>query len=253
MKSLVNTDYLKQAAELFQPIKQRSFELMNIEPGHKVLDVGCGNGADLAALRKYKRGVNAVGIDTDESMVIEANEQLTSDSNYATLMSIESLSYRNGLFDSVRAERVFMHLDNPAKALDEMIRVTKPGGRVVIVETDWASLSLAAVPQVTERFINTYRISEFLRNGMAGRYLYGMLKSRLDDVRVEITPLHTHELAVFDVMSLNQDIEAEIISKHPALKSDLRELRTNMEGLNREGAFFAGVNILTVSGTKKGE
>jgi SAM-dependent methyltransferase len=52
------------------------------------------------------------------------------------------LPFRADSFGGTRADRVFQHLADPAGALDEMIRVTAPGGRVVIVDPDQASLAL---------------------------------------------------------------------------------------------------------------
>lgn len=55
--------------------------------------------------------------------------------------SAEALPFDDNSLDSVRLERVFQHLLNPEKVWKEIKRVLKPKGALVIVETDWKSLS----------------------------------------------------------------------------------------------------------------
>ncbi|MFD8008041.1 methyltransferase domain-containing protein [Streptomyces mirabilis] len=45
----------------------------------------------------------------------------------------------DGHFDGVRCERVLQHVREPDAAIKELIRVTRPGGRVCVIDTDWSS------------------------------------------------------------------------------------------------------------------
>jgi ubiquinone/menaquinone biosynthesis C-methylase UbiE len=49
-KGYVDADYLDTTTRLMAPSKRRSYELMHLEPGHRVLDVGCGPGSDTLAI-----------------------------------------------------------------------------------------------------------------------------------------------------------------------------------------------------------
>jgi ubiquinone/menaquinone biosynthesis C-methylase UbiE len=50
--------------------------------------------------------------------------------------NVYQLDFAENSFDAARAERLFEHLDHPKLALVEMIRVTRPGGRIVVASPD---------------------------------------------------------------------------------------------------------------------
>jgi len=96
--------------------------------GH-VLDVACGTGDMVLELQR--RGCGVTGIDLSEEMVAIAKRKAP-----ATYMiaNAEHLPFENDSFDAVTCAfgvRNFMHLE---KGLDEMLRVLKPGGTMVILE-----------------------------------------------------------------------------------------------------------------------
>src|SRR5207302_1676005 len=80
------------------------------------------------------------------------------------------LPLANGAFDGCRAERLLMHLRDPAAALAELCRVARPGGRVVVAEVDSGSRVLDAPDRaVTRKILDHY--CDSLPNGWIGRQL----------------------------------------------------------------------------------
>jgi ubiquinone/menaquinone biosynthesis C-methylase UbiE len=69
-KGYVDADYLDATTRLMASSKRRSYELMHLEPGHRVLDVGCGPGSDTLAISDLVGPAGEVyGADYDAQMV----------------------------------------------------------------------------------------------------------------------------------------------------------------------------------------
>jgi ubiquinone/menaquinone biosynthesis C-methylase UbiE len=171
-----------------QAYKQKSFALLGLRPGDHVLDVGCGAGDDARALaRIVGPGGQVVGVDASVAMVEEARRR--SDGHGLPLEfhvgDAHGLAFAEGEFDGVRADRVFQHLDDPERALAELIRVTRRGGRIVVADSDWGTLALDGSDRETTRAVLD-EIAAAIRNPWMGRQLFGLFhRAGLAEVVVE--------------------------------------------------------------------
>jgi ubiquinone/menaquinone biosynthesis C-methylase UbiE len=102
--------------------------------GGKVLDIGCGPGVMAADL--LKRGCTVWGIDASEKMIdlAKAKMEKAEDSSGArfSVGDIENLEFPDAHFDAVICMGVLEYLLTDLKAIEEMARVVKPGGTVII-------------------------------------------------------------------------------------------------------------------------
>ena len=92
----------------------------------RILDVGCGTGANLLMLSKYG---DAEGVDVSEDALAFCRERGLEN---VKLGAAEALPYDDGTFDLVTALDVVEHLDDDLAGLREMRRVLRPGGRVLL-------------------------------------------------------------------------------------------------------------------------
>ncbi len=118
---------------------------LQLVPGQRLLDVGCGLGDAALALGEDLGGDgDVVGIDASAAMIAEARtraEGATCPTRFE-VGDARSLSEPDASFDVARSERTLQWLTDPGRAVGELARVVRPGGLVSLLDTDWSSLRL---------------------------------------------------------------------------------------------------------------
>jgi SAM-dependent methyltransferase len=111
-----------------RPTYEAAIRRAGIEPGHTVLDVGCGSGAFLRAAADH--GATPCGLDASPGLLEIARERVPeADLSHGDLMH---LPYVSDSFDAVTGFNSFFFADDMVAALREAGRVAKPGAPVVI-------------------------------------------------------------------------------------------------------------------------
>jgi SAM-dependent methyltransferase len=151
-------------------------DLLQLRTGNRVLDVGCGpalDAADLAA--RIGPAGELVGVDLSQTMITAARQRalaLATPTRFEVGSAYE-LPFEEASFDACRAERLFMHLDDAARALREMCRVTRPGGRVCVVDFDWHTMLIDHPDEPTTELI-LHSFAADMADGRIGRKLRRM-------------------------------------------------------------------------------
>ncbi|MGW0177785.1 methyltransferase domain-containing protein [Nocardia sp. NPDC003345] len=145
--------------------------------GERVLDVGSGTGSEVVdlAARVGPDGA-AVGVDPNPAMLAVARERAAAAGVRCRFVEgdVYRLPFDGETFDAVRCERVYQHLDDPDAATDEIARVLRPGGRVLLVDSDWQTAILhPGDTEVVARM--TAAMLESTPNARSGRRLRGRL------------------------------------------------------------------------------
>jgi len=97
--------------------------------GNDILDAGCGEGITLEKLVGQFSAARVVGIDTEpENLEICRKHQLPVQEG-----SVYALPFAEASFDTVLFSEVIEHLDEPERALGEIARVLRPGGRIIVI------------------------------------------------------------------------------------------------------------------------
>lgn len=133
----------QQEALAATPDKKRDrdmiLEKLALGPGEAVLDIGSGNGIFCREMLEAMGGKGrVVGLDNAETMIPMA-EALCPEGEFY-LGSATELPFETETFDAVTGAQVLCFIDDQSAAAKEMYRVLKPGGRLVLLDTDWRSL-----------------------------------------------------------------------------------------------------------------
>ena len=112
-------------------------------PGGRMLEVGVGTGISLP---QYQRSTRLVGIDISDAMLDKARgrkRDLKLDNvEDLSVMDAEAMAFEDNAFDVVVGQYVITSCPNPEAALDEFVRVVKPGGQIVITTRIGANIGL---------------------------------------------------------------------------------------------------------------
>lgn len=251
----VTAEYLRKAAEAGRALKALSYRHMAISPGDILLDAGCGPGVDtmpLAAITGPKGKV--IGIDSDAAMLAEA-EALTGKAPISAsiehrLGSALALPLDEDSVSASRAERLLQVLPPEAEetVLAELIRVTRPGGRIVLVDTDWGSASVDFPDGGLERCLMEFFALRMRPNGLAGRRLYRLCRELgLQGLSMDIVPMVQHRFAdtPFGDWLTSTAMSEGIIDSDQA-----RRWHEELSERDRTQRFNACVNMVIVSGEK---
>jgi ubiquinone/menaquinone biosynthesis C-methylase UbiE len=201
-----------------QAYKRRIIELLELAPGRRVLDVGCGTGDDVREIAKHVGADGkSVGIDNSQAMIGVARQRAA-----GSILPVEfhvaevgRLPFEAASFNGCVADRSLMHVPDPRQALVEMARVTKPGGRVVVYEVDFGGLIIDADDRMLGRkIINTW--CDGFRDGWLGRRI-PTLAADVGLVQIEVAPyplMLTPELATLMVgqSTVDRAVEQAIVT-----------------------------------------
>ena len=128
-------------------IAQRHRTLTALEPreGEHILDIGAGPGlliADMAAV--VGPSGHVTGLEISDSMLAVAHRRFASSAiaDRVTLLNGDAtaLPFPDASFDAATSTQVYEYVPGVDQALAELYRVLRPGGRALILDTDWASL-----------------------------------------------------------------------------------------------------------------
>ena len=255
-EAYVSADYLKKAADWLKQLKQMTYDRMQIEAGHHVLDVGCGPGMDTVPLadRVGPTG-RVVGVDTDPNMLKEADRFAESHHVEKIVFhqqgDAQNLAFEDAAFDSVRAERLFQVLPaavDPHSVLKEMIRVTKPGGWVVLADTDWATASVDYPDYHLERRLMQFFTSTVRPNGLAGRqFLQWMHIHHLQSIDMAIFPMAMTQI---NQTPFGNWLAEEAVAADIASDDEMREWINALTARSESGSLYVTANMVVVSGQK---
>ena len=126
-------DHFLLAGDHCSTAQTAAIELLNTMElrGGRILDVGCGRGA-LPNLISRSKGCSAFGVDISSKALYEAKKEAKSEFTAFIVCSADNLPFKETVFDVSTCLEVLEHVYQPLKVLDEVYRVLKDEGFLIV-------------------------------------------------------------------------------------------------------------------------
>jgi ubiquinone/menaquinone biosynthesis C-methylase UbiE len=197
-------DYLDKAAASAEgaAYKRDLLTALDLQPGHAVLDLGCGPGTDLARLaRAVTESGSILGVDLDPAMVEEANRRLAAWPNVRVKVGdAHDLPLVDNSIDRARLDRVLHQVDDPARVLAELRRVLRPGGVAAIAQPDYDTITVDPGDAGVTRAINDFVARRIVRHATIGRQVARL--AEMSGLRVRAVTTTAPQFRDFDTADM---------------------------------------------------
>lgn len=238
-----------QTAPDVQAVRSALLARLDLGPGRTILDLGCGTGdhtREVAAL--VAPGGTATGVDFSTAMIAEAARRQADSPVAATFEQgdAQQLRFATDTFDACRTERMLCHVPDCEAALREMVRVTRPGGRVGVLDVDLSGFMIDSSDRaITDTFVST--MGDSIQHPWMGRTLRRLMgEFGLVDVDVRPYVLECPYGAIEPMIDVHVALMLQAGTDAEAVAGWKREL----EYRNLAGSFFMGMTMFAAVGRK---
>lgn len=237
------------AAALAQP-RAASVAELRPTPGQTVLDAGCGTGIAAVELAHLLRpGGRVLAVDADPDMVAATAHRAAGGPVEASVGDILALDLPDDAVDAARVERVLLHL-TPSQAdaaVAELVRVTRPGGRVAALEPEMLQLSVDA-GDAARRLLQA--ASDRIANPRAGvRIRAALLDAGCVEVTVAVHPIVVTDLATFLRLNPLRERADQLLDAGLVIGADVEEAFADLGSRDAAGRFLSVHLLYVVAGT----
>lgn len=252
MSSVVSFDeeWSKKVAALYvlpDVVRTRiaALDLLDPHGGDTVLDLGCGPGymtRDIAMAVGAQGHV--VGIDVSDPMLDMARE-FCADVPQAIFQNVDllNLPYEDASIDGVAVMQVFSYVPDLEAAMEEIARVLKPGGKLLVMDTDYGTL----VWQSENR-----ELADRIVKGYDGHVVWPdlprVLPGKLGQSGLKITQMQAVPIVAADFHEgtfphgVGALMESYAITQENVTSEEAAQWRAEQEKLASEGRFFFSIN-----------
>jgi len=163
----------------------------------------------------------------------------------------EVLPFQDSSFDGVFAARLLLHVEEPQLVLNELRRVVRPGGRVVVMDWDYDTIALDHSDRELTRRLTHWRCDHHGGNNWSGRQLWGLMTAA-GLVNVKAVPVVSVAQHENDSLTLSLFKAAQVARDGGAIAPN--EYETWVSELNSSlatGRFFASIVYFIVVGERE--
>jgi ubiquinone/menaquinone biosynthesis C-methylase UbiE len=232
-------------------VREQATTMLGPSAGQQILEAGCGGGEvarELATMVGPTGQVTAV--DAAQVMIDHAAAKDNDAGVNYRVANVTALPFADGTFDAVRCERVLQHVSDADLAVAELKRVTRPGGRICLIDTDWTSLATDGMPDAIVDGMTGAFMSQAMHHRTMGRTLRRRLvQAGLTGIWAEpITLCFTDLASASAVIPL---FDSDLLAETGLLPEELRQPWFDaVDAANSRGELMAVLTLWVVVGTR---
>lgn len=227
---------------------------LGAQAGDRVLDIGCGPGFYVTELLEtVAADGQVVGVDPSSDMLAVATQRSEGFANVAFHQgNATALPVPDASFDRALSVQVLEYVDDIPAALAEMRRVLRPGGRLVLWDVDWATVSWYALDRDLMR-----RALDAFDKHLVHPALPQTLSAHLRDSGFENIRMDGHVFATNELIpeayggALVSMLKSYVVDQGGMAPEDAEAWRDEQRGLAAEGRFFFSVTQFCFTATSR--
>lgn len=227
--------------------RARTRAALALSAGERGLEVGCGIGF-LACEMAREVGANGrvIGLDNSPDMVAAARERAErenlSDRLEFVVGDAAQLDFPSAAFDFVVAVQVYLYVTEIERALAEAARVIRPGGRLVIVDTDWDSCVWLTADRERHRRVLKARLREFGQPHLPPVLPRLLRQTGLDLVTVEVHPILNLRYENHSFSAGLMEATPKIVTKFGIAPAEADAWVNDLKSRTSDGDYFFSLN-----------
>lgn len=240
-------DFLDRQEQI-RNLRSEAAKRLNLNAGQKALDLGCGIGGATFPMAEITGSTGlAVGVDISAAMIEAATKRANGRAGVEFKVGeAGAIPFPDKFFDAARCERVFLYLPDRGRAILEMIRVVKPGGRIILMDTELDSTAVYSKKLALTRKMTSI-VAATMPNANSARDLPWLARQAgLKDVKAETFAISTPHKFFLKVMAGSL---AAVVEKGIVPAAEVEEWLEEQAGLEAQGDFFQAWLFVLVSGT----
>src|SRR6266508_1331270 len=228
--------------------RRETLRALALQPGERVLDIGSGPGLLVAEMAEaVGQSGRVTGLEISDSMLALGRRRCADPAirdrvGFGKADAV-ALPFPDGTFDAAVSTQVYEYVADLKAAFAELHRVLRPGGRALIIDTDWDSIVWNAIDQERMQRLLTAWTKRF-----ADPHLPRTLTRRLQDAGLQV--LHRDVLVLFnreydpDTFSVaNGEIMADFaVAQHAMTRDEAQSWIQDLQRLGWKRQYFFSLN-----------
>ncbi|MCC5816569.1 MAG: GNAT family N-acetyltransferase [Leptospira sp.] len=246
-------DRLRFQAKTGFGLEKKMFDHLGISSDKEIIDVGCGPAFFANEVYNAYKPKKLHGLEIAENLIEIANRENSHVSAMSfTQGSVYQCPFEDNSFDLAYSRFVFQHLDQPQKGVNELKRIIRPGGKVIIEDIDDGLLFLEPTPPSFEKVQSTSeKIQKDLGGDrLVGRKLFSMMQNAgFSKVSIQYLPVNSSKIGMESFIFAAFGFKFDHLKRSGAGDEEVAKAKEEFFALAKDPNAFGSLMLVFTVGT----